>query len=453
MSLKSETHQQAFTAMQTQLPRDLGNGLVVRTATPADTEPLAQLVGRVFGREAFSEHAAAYARDLMRESHPIIGPANTLIVEDTRAQKLVSTMCLIPQTWTYAGVPFGVGRPEMVATDPAYRQRGLVREQFRALHAMSEAMGHLVQGITGIPWFYRQFGYEYALDLGGGRLVYFSNVPMLKEGENESYRLREMTLDDIPFASALYERDTARSLVACPRPEWLWRHMLDDSPHARAWHTPMQIIETVEGRAVGYLAPSHEIWNDAIVVEELAVGEGQSLRAVMPAVLRWMKAHGEKEAAKQNKSINGIYLNFGRAHPAYDAAPDLLSKTRPPYGWYIRVPDVPGLIRHIAPVLNARLARSPMAGYSGELKISEYRDGMRLVFENGKLIRADAWQPSVEDGGDCGFPPRVFLPLLFGYKSLDELRAAYPDCQAKDEATVLLNALFPKAFSSVAPVG
>ena len=48
---------------------------------------------------------------MMRESHPIIGPANTLIVEDTRAEKIVSTMILIPQTWSYAGIPVGVGRP------------------------------------------------------------------------------------------------------------------------------------------------------------------------------------------------------------------------------------------------------------------------------------------------------------------------------------------------------
>ena len=449
MSLKSETLKKEFMLAQNPLPRDLGDGLVIRTATPSDTEPLAQLVGRVFGRETFSEHAAAYARDLMRASHPVIGPANTLIVEDTNAHKIVSTMCLIPQTWTYAGVPFGVGRPEMVATDPDYRRRGLVREQFRAIHAISEAMGHLVQGITGIPWYYRQFGYEYALDLSGGRIAYFSNIPALKSGETEPYRLRKMTLDDIPFASALYDQDASRSLVACPRPESLWRYLLDDSPEPRAWRVPIQIVETIEGHAIGYLVPSHEIWNDMIVVEELAVNEGQSMRAVMPTILRWMKTHGECEAAKQNKPANGVYLSFGREHPAYGAAPDLLPKTRSPYAWYIRVPDVPRLVRHIAPALGARLARSPIAGYSSELKISEYRDGLKLVFENGTLTRTETWQPTVEDGGDCGFPPRVFLQLLFGFKSLDDLRAAYPDCNAKDEAAVLLDALFPKMHSCV----
>ena len=40
--------------------------------------------------------------------------------------------------------------------------------------------GELVQGITGIPYYYRQFGYEMALDLGGGRMCYAPQIPELK---------------------------------------------------------------------------------------------------------------------------------------------------------------------------------------------------------------------------------------------------------------------------------
>ena len=462
MSLKSETLKQAFAPAEPQLPRDLGDGLALRRATAADAEPLAQFHGRVFGRERFDELLAAYVRYYMLESHPVIGPSNVLVVQDTHTQQLVSSMMLIPQTWTYAGIPFGVGRAEVVATDPAYRRRGLVRAQFAVLHTISERMGHLVQGITGIPWYYRQFGYEYALDLGGGRMAYFSNVPALKAGdaanpsaraEAEAYRLRAMTLDDRPFAASLYDRDCARSLVACPRPESLWRYMLDESPQAMAFRVPLQIIETLDGRAVGYLQTSRELWGDLVVVNEIAFAPGQSVRAAMPAALRWMKTFGEEESQRQSKPVNAIHFSLGREHPVYEAVPELLPRTRIPYGWYIRVPDLPRFIRHIAPVLNARLARSAMAGYSGELKISEYERGIRLVFENGTLAGAETWQPTMEETGESGFPYRAFLRLVFGEKSLGELRAFYPDCWAKDEADVLLNALFPRQSSCVMPVG
>jgi predicted N-acetyltransferase YhbS len=454
MSLNSQVLlEQQFGIAENKLPRDLGEGLVLRAATPADAEPLAQFNGRVHGRDHFDEPIATYTRDFMRESHPTIGPSNVLIVEDTRAGKIVSSTILIPQTWTYAGIPFGVGRPEMVGTDPEYRRRGLVRAQFDAQHAMSAAMGHLVQGVTGIPWYYRQFGYEYALDLGGGRITYFSNVPMQKEGESEPYRLRALALDDLPFVAPLYDRECARSLVACPRPEWLWRHLLTGNSPASFEHRPFQIIETTDGRAVGYVAPSQELWDTMYVITELAVVEGQSLRAVMPTLLRALKAMGEAEAAQQKKTVNALVFSFGREHPAFTTAPDLLPKERLPYGWYIRVADVPAFLRHIAPALTARLARSPLTGHSGELKIGEYRGGLRLVFENGRIATAEPWLPTDKDRGDAAFPPLVFLQLLFGRKSLAELRAAYPDVWAKDDAAALLDALFPKMYSCVVPVG
>lgn len=447
------TDELQLTFEENRLSRNLGEGLVLRFARPADAEPLAQFNGWLHGQGRFDESVAAYTRDHMSELHPTCGPSNVTLVEDTRTGKIVSTMCLIPQTWTYAGIPFEVGRPEVVGTDPAYRRRGLIRAQFEVLHAKSAAMGHLVQGITGILWYYRQFGYEYALDLEGGRMTYLVNIPPLKEGELEPYRLRPMTVDDLQFVKPLYERECARWLVACPRPDWLWQALL-------TWYSPrsaearlFQIIQTAEGRAVGYLTPDRDLeWGDYGVIE-LAVVEGQSLRAVMPSVMRALKPMAEAESAAQQRNVNALYFKLGRDHPVYDAVPRLYQKTQPPYSWYLRVADVPGFIRRVAPALKARLARSTLAGYSGELKVSEYRSGFRLVMEQGKISAVEPWRPADDEEAHAAFPPLVFLQLLFGYRSLAELRAFYPDCWAQDEADVLLNALFPRAVSHVIPVG
>jgi hypothetical protein len=47
----------------------------------------------------------------------------------------------------------------------------------------------------------------------------------------------------------------------------------------------------------------------------------------------------------------------------------------------------------------------------------------------------------------------VFLQLLFGYRSFEELEYAFADCYAdNNEATALLNILFPKQASNVWPV-
>jgi hypothetical protein len=187
----------------------------------------------------------------------------------------------------------------------------------------------------------------------------------------------------------------------------------------------------------------------------LVVVEGQSLRAVMPSVLRALRPLAQAQAAERKVSLKSLYWRLGREHPVFEAIPELLPKSRQPYGWYIRVADVSDFLRHIAPALEARLARSPLAGHTGELKISEYRGGFRMVFENGQLATVEPWQSMDSEGGNANaaFPPFVFLQLLFGRRSLSDLRAAFPDCWAQDEATALLNVLFPSQSSRVMPVG
>jgi hypothetical protein len=105
----------------------------------------------------------------MRGDHPTTSASDfTVVVDENADGKIASTMNLISQTWVYdgpsGGIPFALGRPELVATDEAYRRRGLVRMQFEAIHAKSAARGEMVQAITGIPWYYRQFGYEMCVD-------------------------------------------------------------------------------------------------------------------------------------------------------------------------------------------------------------------------------------------------------------------------------------------------
>ena len=83
-----------------------------------------------------------------------------------------------------------MGRPELVGTDPDYRRQGLIRAQFEVLHQWSAERGELALGITGIPWYYRQFGYEMCLLRGGGRAGYRPQAPTLPAGAAEPYQVR-----------------------------------------------------------------------------------------------------------------------------------------------------------------------------------------------------------------------------------------------------------------------
>jgi hypothetical protein len=137
-----------------------------------------------------------------------------------------------------------------------------------------------------------------------------------------------------------------------------------------------------------------------------------------------------------------------------------------PYAYYLRVPDLPGFLRRVRPVLERRLAASPLAGHTADLRLSFYRDGVRLLIDAGRLKSVEAWPvPRDTVGLDFALPsadPRrpsamlpglTFLQLLFGHRSLEELEAAFPDCTVRgSENRALLNALFPKEPSLVWPV-
>jgi Acetyltransferase (GNAT) domain len=442
--------------------RELGDGLILRWSTPADTENIAYLTSSVFRNAPdapVNTFLANMLYEMMAGQHPVMGPGDVAVVEDRRRKEhpLVASTCLWRQTWEYAGIPFEIGRPEIVATDPDYRNRGLVRTIFGLIHARSEAEGHLAQGITGIPYFYRQFGYEYALDLDVNRVTHCALIPPAKEGIPEACSLRDASLEDIPLITSLYERQRADYPVSTRIDEQWWRYQLQTWNAVEAdahWH--IFIILAADGAPVGYLTLPTIRWRQSIPVFDLAVCAGVNLQAIMPALLRAIQAQGANLLAPPKaEPINKITFSLGQKHPAYAVLGRELAFERDlPYAWYVRIPQLLKFLRHIAPALERRLEHSALSGYSGELVLSFYRDGLRLVFDKGHLSLVEDWRPPTWNSNEhAGFPPLVFLQLLFGRRSLHDLRYAFPDVRVNNEAELLLETLFPASPAWVIPLG
>jgi len=436
--------------------RDLGDGLILRRSTPDDTEALAAFNARIHSN-AGPEHpnvgVAAWTHDLLTGNHPSFDVADFTIVEEARTGAIVSSMSLIAQTWAYDGIPFGVGRPELVGTDPEYRHRGLVRVQFEVIHQWSTERGERLQAITGIPWYYRQFGYEMALNLGGGRVGYRPHIPELKDGEPEPYRVRPATVADLPCMAQLVEHANTRYRVTCVRDAALWHYEAFGKSEQNSNRAVLCLIDAADGESVGFLAHPARLWGSMQVAWVYELQPGVSWVAVTPSVIRYLRTIGEAYATRDQGECGAFGFWLGRTHPVYEAIPNRLPHTRPLYAWYLRVPDLPGFIRHIAPALERRLATSVVAGYTGEVKLSFYRSGLRLVFQQGSLRASEAWQPTPGERGTVAFPDLTFLQLVFGYRTLEELRYAFADCWVEhDDTQAVLEALFPRQDSDVWPI-
>lgn len=299
------------------LPRALGDGLVLRWATPDDIAAVAAFNMGLHQDDVaeMGEGLAHWTRDVMDGRHPTTHADDlTVVVDENAGGTIVSMMNLISQTWAYDGLPFGCGRPEMVGTTPRYRRQGLIRAQFEVIHARSAQRGELVLAITGIPWYYNQFGYTRAIDLDGARLLHRERVSALRHGQKEGYRLRPATATDIPLLARLYDIHCAASLISRVRTpaEWSWEL---DGPHPlQVYHRTFHVVEDTAGQPVGYIETRPGNRARVLRVNELAVLPGHSLRAVCAFLARALIVRIEDLNKHRDRPLTGLAFTLGGAH-------------------------------------------------------------------------------------------------------------------------------------------
>ncbi len=434
-------------------PLEIEPGIILRRACKQDANRLAEFNGRIHGEdEEDKRRIAIWSRDLINGLHPTICPTDFTVVEVQNSRKIVSSMNLISQTWTYDGIPFKVGRPEIVGTDPEYRHRGFVRKQFDAVHAWSQSRGEMVQGITGIPYYYRQFGYEMTVELDNWRAGYEVNVPALKKDEKEKFLFRKAVLEDVPYLQKNYTKSQLRYRLSCIRDRKIWEYDLTGRDKEDVCRVEIMVITTLDGKRVGIIVHPFYLHENMLQVIYLEIGDPANWADAAPAIVRYLWNTGQDYAKSENKKCLGYQFIFGSDHPLFRVASHLAPRTRTPYTWYIRIPNLPEFIGIIKPALDVRLARSEWSSFTGDVRIGFYRDGIDLKFTRGKIKRIETYIPQKWDDAEAAFPNFTFFHLIFGWKSMDDLRSIFPDCWVKEEKRGFLDALFPKQLSNIWPL-
>jgi len=254
---------------------------------------------------------------------------------------------------------------------------------------------------------------------------------------------------DLPFITSVYQHGRQRSLVSADWDQELFRYELLGKSDQNVNRFALRVIETKAGEPVGYLAHPDCLWPPTQACVAFELKPGVSWYHVTPAVIRYLWQTGIENSKKEGKEHSAFGFWLGQNHPVFQVASERLPRIRPPYAWYLRLPDLAGFLRLVAPVLEGRLADSPCLGYTGEITLGFYRQGLRLNFEAGRLTVVEDWMPQPKNFGTATFPDLTFLQLLFGYRSLDELMSSFPDCYTRDEVKPVLRVLFPKQPSHV----
>ncbi|KAJ6537730.1 hypothetical protein B0H19DRAFT_373344 [Mycena capillaripes] len=129
---------------------------------------------------------------------------------ESASERVVALVYFLPGEIAFDGdaVRLPMGKTQIVACRPAYRQRGggenVVKALLEMVHARALSTGCMLLTIAGIPAYYRTQGYEYALHLGRGLVTHVSALRPPSLGMAPSpFSLRPATLADLPALECL----------------------------------------------------------------------------------------------------------------------------------------------------------------------------------------------------------------------------------------------------------
>ncbi|KAF8934205.1 hypothetical protein BGZ58_005861 [Dissophora ornata] len=426
---------------------DIGDGLIMRWSTKADTENVANLVGDSFRWMPLGDplpvdsvpppnaYLKAGAKRTLSGKSTAMSEFDYALVEDTKREKgknpIVACVSLHRCLAYYGSVDVHFGKPELIATNPEYRNRGFIRRLLlEMVHPESDARGDVLQFILGLQHFYRQFGYEYGLHYATSAKIESPDfVPALAKGKSEPYILRQATMVDIPFLTRLStpEKTHANAQVGTYYTNDYWRYTVSSAIQDRqdrfdGDRDTRVIVEAESGKAVGFTVMSYIAFGPQLEIMALEEGEAAYIDVTNP-VLRQLFAIGtarDKLVAKEREADLKKNLPAKAAVAGVEVATDVITATamaadattntataqgskpakfrfsirlnekhplrlllgtnarRPPqhipdFRIYTRIKSYPAFIMAVAPELEKRLANSALAGTTGRLQLNFFR--------------------------------------------------------------------------------
>ena len=363
-------------------------------------------------------------------NHPRMTLKNHFVIK--HRGKIVATLNLIPLEWSVGGVPLKVAEMGNVATLPEYRNRGLIRRLVNECHKEVADQGYDLSVIEGIPYFYRQFGYEYAIPLDEETAIPLDRLP----SHESKLEIHPFTDQDIPKAMKLLAQTQSKFYVHSVRDEQIWKMQ------QKTGLTEDHIFEgyTVEenGEMTAYFRISRKSEQKQLILREATDTD----RPVTETVLSFLKEVGQK---------NGFETLLARTSCCDPLTRHLLTlgaeQRTPPYAWQIRVTDYVSMFRKMKPLLEERLATSCFHNLTERLNFNFRRYIVQMSIENGVITEIQR----LETGETCpiGLNAVVFAQLLLSHRNRHELEMNYPDFHVQDDHKQLVDVLFPKLPSYI----
>lgn len=381
----------------------------------------------------------SWTRDLF-ERHPTVQAGDFVIAESRADRRVAAALVAIGQRWMVDGASVPAVQVELVGTDPRDRGHGLTGLLLDAVHRRCRSTETPLQLISGIPYFYRRFGYEYAVRSGDAIDIPAAAVDAASGPSDAELLIRPAVVSD---ALALADVDRAAALlhtVTSPRDERAWRYELTGRRPDSLPRVEVSVLTDRRGVVRGYLVTSPRIGSDGElkVFAATCVGD-RMLPGPWLVMLRHLALIGATSARTSQRVFTSLRMFLPEGHELTRLAPH--GSPRRTDDWYARSDDLRKLLQLR---LSAQRRQAPWS--MPTLLIDTYHEIIRLRFRDGRLYAVDATpRDPLGTAGDVTAPPAAVLQLVLGYASPQELLHRWPDMTVRNPAALeFLTAAFPK---------
>jgi hypothetical protein len=418
-------------------PQEISDGLVMRNACAEDIPALLEHFRAVHSPSVIDELRA------LLEHYPRFSWEDSFIIVRPDSGEVVSCVILLQGAWTLGGISFPSTEMEAVGTLMPYRYRGHMHFLNDAFEKRVAELRPVIQAIAGIPYFYRNFGYEYAAALGGGYPISINVLPKLPEGEQEPVTFEQV--DGKSFREFLRYREHQLSNNLS---HGIWRREIHLEDAAYLLFEPTSdeqeafffYLVKEHGKTVGvfYLLR----WENRLDLAELYLDNyGYADAALRFAVTRAQEWGGLP--VRVNPPSQTQVREYVRARSSTTAIHR--------YAWYVKIPSIPRFIETLGPLLSDRLKDTEFHSYTGDLKFTDYSEGYTLSLERGRFRGITKNEDRDPGKYSLQMSRGALTRLLMGYEALDSIMSHEPDSICSFVMQPLVRLLFPKLDALVDP--
>ncbi len=393
--------------------------MFLKPTSENDYEDLYKLMDAAFGDEDVRGITKRFV-----EYHPEMKNEHFFMLK--KGQQVVAGLLLLPQTWEIDGVKVKVAEMGCVGTDPAYRRKRLQWILNDKFDDYARENGFDLCVLAGIPYFYRQFGYQYAVGLDYSAIIDAETIPEY----DSNIEVRSTQSADIPELDGIFRKTQENYFVKSLRSKGIWEMQHKTGTYGGDLFQGMSIIE--KGKLIGYYRYVEDKEKSTLYIRELGFNEKGSVEKIGTL----MKKHAVE------KGLMKVKTAIAHLDPLSEYLKNLGAKTNTPYAWQIKPLDLCRLMQKMKPAFERRLVESQFKGLTKTLAFNFFKFAVRMEIEDGTIKNIEKYYG--EESRTLGFNPYAYIQLIMGYKDWRELANAYSDFWVRDGLDDLMDVMFPK---------